>query len=102
MCIRDRSIFNINKNVIKETSIFPIWLRVLLILILLGVSIYIVIVSGHSLYRLWTMDLNKPLILFKIFLSTFLILLVSEFFILVIFLYQTWLGKNKLKYTKRK
>ena len=96
------SIFNINKNVIKETSIFPIWLRVLLILILLGVSIYIVIVSGHSLYRLWTMDLNKPLILFKIFLSTFLILLVSEFFILVIFLYQTWLGKNKLKYTKRK
>ena len=87
------SIFNINKNVIKETSVFPIWLRVLLILILLGVSIYIAIVSGHSLYQLWTTNLNKPFISFKIFLSTFLILLVSEFLTLVIFLYQTWLGK---------
>lgn len=96
------SIFNINKNVIKETSVFPIWLRVLLVLILLGVSIYIAIVSGHSLYQLWTTNLNKPFISFKIFLSTFLILLVSEFLTLVIFLYQTWLGKNKLKYTKRK
>ncbi|HDG5418221.1 TPA: hypothetical protein PF072_002465 [Staphylococcus aureus] len=94
------SIFNINKNVIKETNVFPIWLRVLLIL--LGVSIYISIVSGHSLYSLCTTKFNKPFISFKIFLSMLPIVLVSEFLTLVIFLYQTWLGKNKLEYKKRK
>ncbi|HDH5198543.1 TPA: hypothetical protein PI565_002820 [Staphylococcus aureus] len=96
------SIFNINKNVIKETSVFPIWLRVLLILILLGVSIYIAIVGGNSLYQLWTTNLNKPFISFKIFLSGLPILAVFELLTISIFLYQTWLGKSRLEYTKRK
>ncbi|MGC9678468.1 hypothetical protein ACOP1M_12775 [Staphylococcus warneri] len=93
--------FNINKDVLKETKVFPMWLRWSLFIILIGTDIYIAITCLKALYDLWKLDFGKLLIPFRIFLSTFPVLLVLEITILVVFLYKTWLGKNKLKYHKR-
>ncbi|WP_225995485.1 hypothetical protein [Staphylococcus argenteus] len=96
------ALFSINKDALKETKVFPMWLRWSLFIILVGVDTYIAITCLKALYDLWRWDFGKLLIPFRIFLSTFPVVLVLEITVLVVFLYKTWLGKNKLKYHNKK
>ncbi|WP_289415216.1 hypothetical protein [Staphylococcus warneri] len=96
------ALFSLNKDAIKETKVFPMRLRWTLFIILAAMDIYIGNTCLKILYDLWRWDFGTPLIPFRIFVSTFPVLVLTEITILVVFLYRTWLGKNKLEYNKGK
>lgn len=47
------ALFSINKDALKETKVFPMWLRWSLFIILVGVDTYIAITCLKALYDLW-------------------------------------------------
>lgn len=97
-----KSIFNINRATIEETKVFPIWSRWLIFLLILIVSVCGMWACLEMIWDLWTFDIEQPLWLFRIVMSTFPIVIFIYFIITIIFLYQSWLGKNRLLYEKRK
>lgn len=97
-----KSIFNINRATIEETKVFPIWSRWLIFLLILIVSVCGMWACLEMIWDLWTFDIEQPLWLFRIVMSTFPIVIFIYFIITIIFLYHSWLGKNRLLYEKRK
>lgn len=96
-----KSIFNINRATIEETKVFPIWFRWLLFLIIVIVSMFGVWGCFEMVVDIWTVNLGEKVVLFRVVMSMFSITILVYFVVIIIFLYQSWFGKNRLLYEKK-
>lgn len=96
-----KSIFNINRANIEETKVFPIWFRWLLFLIIVIVSMFGVWGCFEMVVDIWTVNLGETVVLFRVVMSMFSITILVYFVVIIIFLYQSWFGKNRLLYEKK-
>ncbi len=97
-----KSIFNINRESIEESKIFPIWFRWVVFIFIALASLFETWNALEMIYGIWMSDLGSPLIGFKIVISSFPCVIFAYFIIILFFLYKNWLGKNRLVYKKRK
>ncbi|MDT0758508.1 MULTISPECIES: hypothetical protein [Staphylococcus] len=97
-----KSIFNLNRSAIEETKTLPIWSRWLFFILIILVSLVGIFSCIEMIMNVWTFNLGKRVVMFRIIISIFPITIFMYFIAIIKFLYQSWLGKNKLVYEKSK
>jgi hypothetical protein len=99
---KTKSLFNINRSIIDETKVFPIWLRCLFFLFVVIIFIFGIWNCYEMTKDIWTLNMGEALVMFRIVISTFPMTILIYFIVIIVFLYKSWLGKNRLPYEKNK